>query len=220
MKCIMVKNMRDTLLETLLSFQKRFKLKNKPIIVADRGMLNDANIAFLENNGYKYILGAKIKMLPSNIKEKIVNLTFIDDSVTQEIDIHKTIKYKKDKQTHSLNISQRLILSYSSKRAKKDRHLREKALDKLKAKIEPKPKPRPKPKPKKIKKAEKLTKKPKKIEQIAPKLIPTPLMSTQKVVKKVKKETATIQNNIVFYKVVFLMNNYNIYGVTKGFLKI
>ncbi len=125
-----------TLLEALLNFQKRFKLKNKPIVVADRGMLNDANIAFLENNGYKYILGAKIKMLPSDIKEKIVNLTFIDDNVTHEIDIDKIIRYKEKDQKHLLGISQRLILSYSSKRAKKDKYLREKALDKLKAKIE------------------------------------------------------------------------------------
>ncbi|QOP42747.1 IS1634 family transposase [Sulfurimonas sediminis] len=125
-----------TLLEALLNFQKKFKLKNKPIVVADRGMLNDANIAFLENNGYKYILGAKIKMLPSGIKDKIINLTFIDDNVTHEINIHKTITYKQDKQKHSLDISQRLILTYSSQRAKKDKYLREKALDKLKAKIE------------------------------------------------------------------------------------
>jgi transposase len=125
-----------TLLEALINFQKRFQLKNKPIVVADRGMLNDANIAFLENNGYKYILGAKIKMLPTTIKEKIENLTFIDDSVTHQININKTIKYTTDDKKHSLDISQRLILSFSSSRAKKDKHLRDKALEKLKAKIE------------------------------------------------------------------------------------
>jgi len=125
-----------TLLEALINFQKRFQLKNKPIVVADRGMLNDANIAFLENNGYKYILGAKIKMLPNTIKEKIENLTFIDDSVTHQININKTIKYTTDDKKHSLDISQRLILSFSSSRAKKDKHLRDKALEKLKAKIE------------------------------------------------------------------------------------
>jgi len=124
-----------TLLEALLNFQRKFKLKNKPIVVADRGMLNDANIAFLENNGYKYILGAKIKMLPGNIKDKIINLTFIDDSITHELNINKTIKYTQDKQKLSLDIYQRLILTYSSQRAKKDKRLREKALEKLKAKI-------------------------------------------------------------------------------------
>jgi len=130
-----------TLLEALLNFQKKFKLKDKPIVVADRGMLNDANIAYLENNGYKYILGAKIKMLPKSIKDKIANLTFIDDRVTYEIDIDKTIKYKEDKDNgekavKDLDIKQRLILTYSTNRAKKDRCLREKALEKLKAKIE------------------------------------------------------------------------------------
>ena len=125
-----------TLLEALINFQKRFQLKNKPIVVADRGMLNDANIAFLENNGYKYILGAKIKMLPTTIKEKIENLTFIDDSVTHQININKTIKYTTDDKKHSLDISQRLILSFSSSRAKKDKHDREKAIAKLKKRLE------------------------------------------------------------------------------------
>ena len=50
--------------------------------------------------------------------------------------INKTIKYTTDDKKHSLDISQRLILSFSSSRAKKDKHLRDKALEKLKAKIE------------------------------------------------------------------------------------
>jgi len=125
-----------TLLDALINFQTQFKLKHKPIVVADRGMLNDANIAYLEKNGYKYVLGAKIKMLPSAIKKEIENLTFVDESVTHQIDIDKTIKYTENGIKHSLDISQRLILSFSSKRAKKDKYLREKALEKLKTKIE------------------------------------------------------------------------------------
>jgi len=128
-----------TLLEALKNFQIKFKLKHKPIVVADRGMLNN-NIAYLENNGYKYILGAKIKMLPNNIKENIANLVFINDNTTYQIDINKTIKYRVNKDdkraSKELNISQRLILSYSTKRAKKDKYLRDKALERLKAKIE------------------------------------------------------------------------------------
>jgi len=125
-----------TLLDALIKFQTQFKLKHKPIVVADRGMLNDANIAYLENNGYKYIIGAKIKMLPDTIKKEIEKLTFINDNVTHQIDIDKTIKYTENDIKHSLDISQRLILSFSSQRAKKDKYLRDKALEKLKAKIE------------------------------------------------------------------------------------
>ena len=50
-----------TLVDILAKFQERFQLKNRPIVVADRGMLSNANIAFLEKNGYKYILAYKIK---------------------------------------------------------------------------------------------------------------------------------------------------------------
>jgi hypothetical protein len=125
-----------TMVDVLIKFQKKFNIANKPIVVADRGMLNDKNIAILENNGYKYILGAKIKMMPKNLKEQISNLTFIDDNVTHQIDIAKTIKYKDDEDIkQELPINQRLILTYSTSRAKKDKYLRDKALQRLELKI-------------------------------------------------------------------------------------
>ncbi len=121
-----------TLIDILKKFQRRFKLKNKPIVVADRGMLNNDNIAYLENNGYKYILAYKIKNISNNLKEKIVNLTFIDDGTIHTINIQKEIPYKDDNdKKQTLNIKQKLILTYSTKRAKKDKRTREKALEKI-----------------------------------------------------------------------------------------
>ena len=125
-----------TMVDVLLKFQKKFNIKNKPIVVADRGMLNNQNIAILQNNGYKYIIGAKIKMLTSDLKEQIANLTFVTQNSTHQIDIDKTIHYKDDNDNkHSLAIKQRMILTYSSKRAKKDKYLRDKALQRLEDKI-------------------------------------------------------------------------------------
>jgi len=128
-----------TLLEALKNFQNKFNIKNKPIVVADRGMLNNDNIAYLENNNYTYILGAKIKMLPQSIKDDIANLTFISDDVTHQIEVNKTIKYKENqtdkKATKDLDIKQRIILTYSTQRAKKDKYLRDKALQRLEDKI-------------------------------------------------------------------------------------
>ena len=122
-----------TLIDVLKKFQTKYKLKTKPIVVADRGMLNNANIAFLENNNYKYILAYKIKNVDSSLKEKIANLTFTDDGVIHTINIDKEIVYKDNEdKKQTLKISQRLILSYSSKRAKKDKKTREKALKKIK----------------------------------------------------------------------------------------
>jgi len=121
-----------TLTDVLQKFQTRFKLDNKPIVVADKGMLNSANIAYLENNGYKYILAYKIKNIDANLKEKIANLPFLDDGTIHTLDIEKDISYKDDEgKNHKLKIKQRLILTYSLKRAKKDKRTREKALEKI-----------------------------------------------------------------------------------------
>jgi hypothetical protein len=85
-----------TLIDILQKFQTRFKLKTKPIVVADRGMLNSANIAYLENNHYKYILAYKIKNISNDLKEQIANLVFINDGVIHTIQINEEIPYIDD----------------------------------------------------------------------------------------------------------------------------
>jgi len=125
-----------TLVDILKKFQTKFNLKNKPIVVADRGMLNNDNIAYLENNSYKYIIAAKIKNISNDLKEQISNLTFINDGAIQTIELNQEIPYTDDngiKQT--VSTKQRLILTYSSKRAKKDKYNRDKALEKLEKRI-------------------------------------------------------------------------------------
>lgn len=125
-----------TLIDILQKFQTKFKLKNKPIVVADRGMLTDANVAFLEENGYKYILAYKIKNIDNELKEKIANLTFLNDKAIHTLELQKEIQYKDNNgKKQTLHTKQRLILSYSTKRAKKDKKTREKALEKIKAKL-------------------------------------------------------------------------------------
>ena len=135
-----------TLIDILKKFQEKFNLSSKPVVVADRGMLNNDNLAYLETNGYKYIISAKIKNISNELKEEISNLSFINDSTIHTININKELIYKEQneeinlinkKRVHkkSLDIKQRLILSYSSKRAKKDKYTREKAIEKIQSKI-------------------------------------------------------------------------------------
>lgn len=126
-----------TLIDILKKFQTRFKLESKPIVVADRGMLTNANIAYLENNNYRYILAYKIKNISHELKEQIGNLIFVNDDVIHTIDIKdKLIEYKdENEQKQKININQKLIITYSSKRAKKDKRTREKALEKVEAKL-------------------------------------------------------------------------------------
>ena len=126
-----------TLVDILQKFQDKFQLNNKPIVVADRGMLTNENIAYLENNGYKYILAARIKNIPQTLKDKIKELTFLDDGVVHTLEIEKELQHKdENKQKQTLKLKQRLVLTYSSARAKKDRYNREKALKKLQTKID------------------------------------------------------------------------------------
>ena len=128
-----------TLVDVLQKFQDKFHIKNKPIVVADKGMLNNANIAYLEENDYNYILAYKIKTIDRELKEKIANLAFVDDGVIHTINIEKEIVYKDDNgNTQKGKIKQRLILTYSSKRAKKDQRTREKALEKIEAALDKK----------------------------------------------------------------------------------
>ena len=126
-----------TLKENLEKFQERFKLseKNKPIVVADRGMLNKDNLTYLEENGYTYIIGAKIKNLSNEIKEYIANLNFQSDNQTYEIYLDEDNNLTNSKE----QAKYRLVLSYSIQRMKKDRYLREKHLNKLKLQIENSP---------------------------------------------------------------------------------
>jgi hypothetical protein len=122
-----------TLTDVLKKFQKRFNILDKPIVVADKGMLNSANIAYLEKNSYKYILAYKIKNIDQELKNKIVNLPFVDDGVIHTLKIEKEISYQDEEgKKQQLKIKQRLILTYSSKRAKKDKRTREKAIEKIK----------------------------------------------------------------------------------------
>ena len=63
-----------TLIDILKKFQEKFNLSSKPVVVADRGMLNNDNLAYLETNGYKYIISAKYKNISNELKEEISNL--------------------------------------------------------------------------------------------------------------------------------------------------
>ena len=103
-----------TLLPTIQKFEERYKL-DKPVIIADAGLLNKDNINMLEANGYQYILGARIRNESKKVKDRILNEKWRDGHA---------ISIKKGK-------GQRIVVAYSDKRASKDRHNRERGLSRL-----------------------------------------------------------------------------------------
>ena len=107
-----------TMLPVLNAFKAKHSL-DKLVIVADSGLLSKANIADLQDNGYEFILGARIKNETNSIKHQILGLTLTNNQ-SSVID--------KDDAT-------RLIISYSEKRARKDQRNRQKGLQKLEKRI-------------------------------------------------------------------------------------
>jgi transposase len=108
-----------TMLPIIDSFKNKYKLE-KLIVVADSGLMSKENIALLENQGYEYILGARIKSVEKKLKEQILSLNLKNGEV-------KTI---------DLNRKRKLIISYSEKRAKKDAHNRDRGLIKLNKQVQ------------------------------------------------------------------------------------
>jgi len=103
-----------TLIPVIEKFEKRFNL-DKPIVVADAGLLSSKNILALENKGYSFIIGARIKNEKDQIKTQILQLSLEDGQISKIT--------KPDNTT--------LFISYSSKRAKKDLSNRERGLRRL-----------------------------------------------------------------------------------------
>jgi transposase len=103
-----------TMLPVVEDFVKQFDL-NDFLIVADSGLMNNANIALLEEKNYKYIIGARIKNESNPVKTWILSLNKQDGMFYE----------------HQKTDAARLIVGYSEKRAKKDRHNRDKGIKRL-----------------------------------------------------------------------------------------
>ncbi|MBI5274028.1 MAG: IS1634 family transposase, partial [Chlamydiales bacterium] len=114
-----------TMLPVLLKIRKRYEL-DKIFIVGDSGMMNKDNIAELKKEGFKFIVGARLKNLSKEITAKILDMN----------------EYRKPNEASEISIAkfmvgdEFLVVSYSEKRAKKDRLEREKGITKLKKKLE------------------------------------------------------------------------------------
>ena len=106
-----------TLIPILEVFQKKFDI-DKPIIVADAALLSQKNIDALQENGYEYILGGRLKNESEEIKTKVIELG-VEEDKPQELKIKNG----------------RLIVSFSSKRAYNDMKNREKGLKRLEKRV-------------------------------------------------------------------------------------
>ncbi len=107
-----------TLIPFIEKASEKFNL-DKPVVVADSGLLSKANIAALEEKGYEYILGARIKNEAEKIKTKILSREYSDGD---------TISIEKPE-------GKRFVINYSAKRATKDAYNRKRGLNRLEKRV-------------------------------------------------------------------------------------
>lgn len=103
-----------TMIPVIDDFVRRFSLKDF-VVVADSGLMNAKNIELLKSAKYKYVVGARIKNESLDLKKWILTLEKIDKATYE----------------HKRNGDERLIVSYSAKRAAKDEYNRNKGIARL-----------------------------------------------------------------------------------------
>lgn len=102
-----------TMMPVVKDFQAKYRLKDF-VIVADSGLMNNQNIAQMEAEGYKYIIGSRIKNETAELRQQILSLDKVDGAIYE-----------------LLKDGKRLLIGYSDGRAKKDVYNRDKGVRRL-----------------------------------------------------------------------------------------
>ncbi len=103
-----------TMIPVLESFRQAYQV-NDLVVVTDAGLMSRENVEALESHGLNYIIGARLKNMPEEVKQKVLSFS-LQDGQQQSIPVQE---------------GTRLVISYSTKRAKKDAYNRERGLQKL-----------------------------------------------------------------------------------------
>ena len=110
-----------TLLECLNSWKDLFKI-GTVCFVADRAMMSESNLQALEEGGHQYVIAAKLRSMPSQLKTQILDeKNYTIQSFGEEIGWVGEFDYQ----------SRRLVVSYKSGRAKRDLHQRNQIVEKI-----------------------------------------------------------------------------------------
>ena len=121
-----------TMVKSLENLKKRFGI-NRVIIVADRGLNSKSNLNLIREAGYGYIVASSVKKMKSNNQAEILNNEGYTSVNNEDSFRYKTIDYINefsDSDGRKYNLNESLIVSYSEKRANKDRADRQRLIDK------------------------------------------------------------------------------------------
>jgi transposase len=130
-----------TMVSALANIKKRFGI-NKVIIVADRGINSKGNLHLIKEAGYGYIMASKVKSAAGELQTKMLADENFTDVFNKEGNLelrYKVIKHENiftDEQKKRHRLQENIIVSYSAKRAKKDKADRERLIEKSKKLLE------------------------------------------------------------------------------------
>ncbi len=137
-----------TMVKILRKLKEKFSI-DKIVIVADKGLNSRLNLKMIKEAGYDYIVASRLK----NASKEILDEVFKQEGykrldgkscLNAEEIYGDEFKYKvlertnviKDEEGKEFKIEERLIITYSSKRAKKDKEDRERLVRKAKELLE------------------------------------------------------------------------------------
>ena len=103
-----------TMMPVIEEFVRKYELEDF-VVVADSGLMNEQNVAEFEQNGYKYIIVARIKTESKRVTEWILSHSWIDGQMEE----------------YDRGDGRRLLVGYTDNRARKDAYNREKGVRRL-----------------------------------------------------------------------------------------
>lgn len=126
-----------TLETSLEKLEQRFGIR-RVIIVADRGLNSKLNLKKIADKGYGYIVASRIKNMTKRIQEEILNTDGYTELDPEEKICYKVIDYTNQVKENGkiFKLPEKLIVTYSPARAKKDRADRERLIEKAKSLLE------------------------------------------------------------------------------------
>ena len=116
----------STMIPIVEDFVKRFELTDF-VVVADSGLMSKKNLYLLQTGNYKYIIGARIKNEAKELRDWIVSQEKKENIYYEYQKTHNIQSSNKETNT----IHERLIITYSVDRAKKDAENRKKGIERL-----------------------------------------------------------------------------------------
>ncbi len=129
-----------TLLEALRGMERHFGLR-RVVVVADRGINSKLNLKLIRDKGYDYVVAARLKSMNGSVRKSALDeegYVFLNEGREDELR-YKVLPYVnvvKDELGQSHRLEERLIVTFSRKRAEKDEADRMRLLQKAEELLE------------------------------------------------------------------------------------